>query len=179
MTAMNEIGEEYGAALFLLACEENAQNKYSDALAKVKKAFSENPEYMEFLTSPSIPISERLTAIEAVFGSTVPERVLSYLQLMCEKGRIAWFYQSAEEYEALLSASEHISAAKITSVVELTDAQKRKLIAKLETLYKGKIRAEYYIDESLLGGLIVEVDGNIMDGSLRHRLREVKEVMNA
>ncbi|MBQ8382340.1 MAG: ATP synthase F1 subunit delta [Clostridia bacterium] len=176
---MNEIGKEYGAALFMLAVEERAQKEYSAALAKVKAVFTENPEYMEFLTSPSIPLSERLSAIEAAFGSTVPEQVLSYLQLMCEKGRITYFGESAEEFEALLSASERISTAKITSAVELTDEEKRKLTAKLEALYKGKIRAEYYIDESLLGGLIVEVDGNVMDGSLRHRLREVKEVIQS
>ena len=63
--------------------------------------------------------------------------------------------------------------------MELDDAQKQKLIAKLEVLYKGKFRAEYSVDESLMGGLIVEVDGNIMDGSLRHRLREVKEVIKS
>lgn len=176
---MNEIGKEYGAALFMLAVEERAQKEYSAALAKLKTAFEHNPEYTEFLTSPGIPMSERLSAIEEVFGSQVPERVLSYLQLMCEKGRIAWFLESVKEFEALLSAAEHVSTARITSAVELDDAQKQKLIAKLEVLYKGKIRAEYSVDESLMGGLIVEVDGNIMDGSLRHRLREVKEVIKS
>lgn len=179
MTAMNEIGKEYGAALFMIAVEESAQEEYSLALARVKTAFSENPEYMEFLTSPSIPLSERVCAIEAVFGGSLPQRVLSYLQLMCEKGRMAWLFQSIDEFEALRHAAEHISTAKIVSAVELSDPQKQKLIAKLEALYKGKIRAEYSIDESLLGGVIVEVDGKIMDGSLRHRLREVKEVIHS
>lgn len=179
MTAMNEIGKEYGAALFMLAVEENAKAEYSAALAKVKAALQENPEYMEFLTSPSIPLGDRLSAIEAVFGNAVPGQVLSYLQLMCEKGRMAWFWESAAEFEALYAASERISTAKVTSAVELTDGEKQKLVAKLEKLYQSKISAEYSIDESLLGGLIVEVDGNIMDGSLRHRLREVKEVIKS
>ena len=179
MTEMNEIGKEYGAALFLLATEERAQQEYSLALDKVKKAFEENPAYMDFLTSPSIPLSERISAIEAVFGSIVPERILSYLQLLCEKGRMAWLFQSMEEYEALRHAAEHISTAKITSAVALSEEQKQKLIAKLEALYQGKIRADYSIDETLLGGVVVEVDGKIMDGSLRHRLREVKEVIRS
>lgn len=176
---MNEIGKEYGAALFMVAMEEGAQEKYSLALAKVKTAFSENPEYMDFLTSPGIPLSERVSAIEAVFGQTVPAYVLSYLQLLCEKGRMAWLLQSIDEFEALRHAAEHISTAKITSAVALTEEQKKKLVAKLETLHNAKISAEYSIDESLLGGVIVEVDGKIMDGSLRHRLREVKEVIHS
>ena len=37
---------------------------------------------------------------------------------------------------------------------------------------------EYSVDGAILGGLIVEINGKIMDGSLRHRLREVKEVIS-
>ena len=176
---MNEIGKEYGGALFLIAMEERTLEEYSLALSKVKSAFSENPEYMELLTSPGIALSQRLAAIEAVFGAYVPEAVLSYLQLLCEKGRMAWLFQSIDEFEALHNAAEHISTAKITSAVALTDEQKQKLLAKLESLYKAKICGEYSIDETLLGGVIVEVDGKIMDGSLRHRLREVKEVIHS
>lgn len=175
---MTEVGKEYGTALFMLACEEAAKAEYAEALEKIKAVFTENPDYMSFLTSPSVSLGERLAAIQSAFGSTVPENLVSYLQLLCEKGRMSSFFQSADEFRALLDASEHISTAVITSAVELTDAEKEKLVAKLESIHKAKVEAEYRIDENLLGGLIVEIDGNVMDGSLKHRLREVKEVMN-
>ena len=41
-----------------------------------------------------------------------------------------------------------------------------------------EIARRYFIDRELLGGITVEVDGEIIDGSLRHRLREIKEVIN-
>ena len=116
--------------------------------------------------------------IETAFAGLIPEQVLSYLQLLCEKGRMPYFMESVEEYQQLLDASERIVNAKVTSAVELTEEEKQKLISKLEMMEKGKVRAEYFVDASLLGGLIVEVDGKVMDGSLRHRLHEVKEVMN-
>ena len=175
---MTEISKEYGTALFMLACEERQQRSYADALEKIRTAFVDHPQYAEMLSSPSIPLQVRLNAIEAAFSETAPEHVLSYLKLLCEKGRISCFLESVEEYRALLNASEHISNAKITSAVALTDAEKQKLIRKLESMNRGRVRAEYFVDETLLGGLIVEVDGKIMDGSLRHRLYDVKEVMN-
>ena len=55
---------------------------------------------------------------------------------------------------------------------------KQKLINKLELIEKCKVEAEYFVDAALLGGLIVEMDGKILYGSLRHRLYEVKEVIN-
>ena len=178
MTAMNDISKEYGTALFALACEENAKHEYASALRTVKELLDESPEYKELISSPAIPLSDRLAVIEQAFSKTVPEHVLSYLQLICEKGRFSCFNESVEQYNALLDASEQISAAKITSAIELTNEEKEKLVSKLESRYHCRISAEYYIDDAMLGGLIVELDGKILDGSLRQRLREVKEVMN-
>ena len=78
---------------------------------------------------------------------------------------------------ALLDVSRHVSSAKVTSAVELTAEEKQKLMKKLESLCNGRVNAEYVIDTSLIGGLVVEIDGKIFDGSLRHRLRKVKDVM--
>ena len=175
---MTEIAKEYGTALFMLACEQNEKKRYAEALEIIKNTFLEYPQYTELLSSPSIPLNERLCVIDETFSGAVPEYVLYYLKLICEKGRIQYFMVSVDEYKALLDASEHISNVKITSAVELTEAEKQKLINKLELMEKGKVCAEYFVDATLLGGLIVEVDGRIMDGSLRHRLHEVKEVMN-
>ena len=175
---MNEISKEYGTALFALACEENAKHEYASALRTVKELLDESPEYKELISSPAIPLSDRLAVIEQAFSKTVPEHVLSYLQLICEKGRFSCFNESVEQYNALLDASEQISAAKITSAIELTNEEKEKLVSKLESRYHCRISAEYYIDNAMLGGLIVELDGKILDGSLCQRLREVKEVMN-
>ncbi|MBQ4321503.1 MAG: ATP synthase F1 subunit delta [Oscillospiraceae bacterium] len=177
MSAMTDIAKEYGAALFLLAREEQQEAEYSSALAQIREVFAENPEYLEMLASPGIPLGERLSAIEAAFANAVPEHMLSYLQLLCEKGRISAFSDAAEEYFALYDASRRVSNAVVTSAVPLTDAQKQTLQQKLEAMCKGTVTVEYRLDASLLGGLVVELDGKIMDGSLRHRLQQVKDVM--
>lgn len=176
---MTEISKEYGAALFMLACEKDAKAEYGSALENVKSVFEENPEYLEFLASPAIAKSDRLEAIGVAFNGKIPEDVVSFLQLMCEKGRISEFLEATEEYFNLLDASEHIQTAKITSAVELTADEKDALKKKLEAMSKNMVNMEYFIDESLLGGVVVEIDGRIIDGSLRKSLRDIKEVINA
>ena len=178
MKVMTDIAKEYGTALFMLACEVDKKKEYASALETIEAMLLETPEYINFLASPSIPLSERINAIENAFSDKVPEHLLSYLELLCEKGRIACLLQSIKEYKALLDASEHVSNATVTSAVELTVEEKDKLKAKLERINGGLVNINYLIDESLLGGIIVEIDGKIIDGSLRHRLREVKEVIN-
>ncbi|MBR6650025.1 MAG: ATP synthase F1 subunit delta [Clostridia bacterium] len=176
---MNDIGKEYGAALFMLASEENARDEYAASLEKIKSIFKESPEYLSFLASPGISLGERLSAIETAFADHLPTNVLSFVQLMCEKGRIDNFFEAAEEYKSLLDASKHISCAKVTSAVELEEDEKNKLIDKLKAISGGDVVVEYKVDNTIMGGLIVELDDKIMDGSLRNRLREVKDVMNS
>lgn len=175
---MTQISKEYAAALFMLACEKEKQEEYGTALKMLKDAFLENPDYLVFLGSRSIPLSERLDAIEKAFHEHLPEDVVSFLKLLCEKGRVNYFSDAVEEYKNLLDASKRVSNAKVTSAVSLTDEEKEKLGQKLKTISNTTVQMEYVIDPSLLGGIIVEMDGKVLDGSLKNRLRDIKEVMN-
>ena len=175
---MTELGKEYGTALFMLAAEECQVEEVATGLSVIVFAFKENPDYFEFLSSPSISLNDRLASLSDIFLEIIPTFVLSFLQLMCEKGRINCFFDSAEEYKRLFNALNNISSIKVTSAVELTEEEKNKLKDKFESTYKNKVNIQFYIDESLLGGIVAEIDGKIIDGSLRNSLREIKEVMN-
>ena len=57
-------------------------------------------------------------------------------------------------------------------------AEKAELTEKLSRKFNRSIHLECAVDPSLLGGLVVQIDGKVIDGSLKHRLHEIKEVMN-
>ena len=175
---MTEISKEYAAALFMLACEKNQKNEYGEALKSVSNALRDEPDYFEFLSSPGIPVKDRTESIKKVFGKIVPEDVLSFIQLICEKGRMKCFYDAVEDYNSLLAQSNLVKNVKITSAVSLTEAEKEKLREKLETVYKSRVEIEYLVDASLVGGIIMEADGKILDGSVKSRLRDIKEVIS-
>ena len=65
-----------------------------------------------------------------------------------------------------------------TSAVSLTDRECIELTKKLEKISGNTVSLDCHVDPSLIGGVIVEMNGRVMDGSLRHRLREVKDVIN-
>ncbi|MBQ7376888.1 MAG: ATP synthase F1 subunit delta [Clostridia bacterium] len=174
---MADVAKEYGAALFLLASEQNAREEYKAALDGLVATLRETPEYLEMLACPAIPKKERLAAIEQVFATRVPEHLLSYLQLLCEKGRTHCFFESAAEFSSLYDAAERIFTARVVSAVALNVDERARLTETLSTRYGGRVLAEYAVDPALLGGIVVEIDGKILDGSLRRRLQEAKEVM--
>ncbi len=174
---MSEVGKEYGCALFMLAVEKGKERDYMQSLELVKGSLGDGDEYLSFLASPGIPMNERLSALDSAFASKIEEEVLSFLQLLCEKGRVGCFYEALEEYTRLLEEHEKTVPAVVTSVLPLDDAQKKLLAEKLEAYCKKSVRLSFKTDPALLGGVTVELDGRVLDGSLRHRLNDIKDVM--
>ena len=175
---MTEIAKEYAEALFLLACEEGEEKEIMTVLEEVEALFGETPELMELFSSPGIPQKERQEAIATVLGGSLPTHALSFLQLLCEKGRIRAFGSCVEEYRSLLRLRESVISAKVTTAVPLTEEELQGLVRSLEKKSGKTVLPECSVDPSLLGGVIVEMEGTVMDGSLRHRLQELKEVIN-
>ncbi|MBO5798208.1 MAG: ATP synthase F1 subunit delta [Clostridia bacterium] len=175
---MTGIAKEYATALFMLAGEMGAEEPWLAALDTVESLFLDNPAYVEFLASPGIPKAERTEALDKAFSGHIPEHVVSFVQILCERGHIRTFSECVEEYRALYQAAKAMMPARVTSAVPLTEAEQVRLIEKLETISGKTVFAEWAVDASLLGGVVVEMDGKVLDGSLRHRLQDMKDVMD-
>lgn len=175
---MSDVAKEYGAALFMLASEEGSLEACAAGLQTVNAVLSDQPEYLALLASPAIPLSERLDNLRAAFAQAVPQAVLSFLQLLCENGRTDCLSVAGEEFFALLDAHNRVTQATVTSAAELTEQQKTRLRQALEKKGGGRVEMHYTVDPTLLGGLTVHWDGKVLDGSLRQRLRDIKDVIN-
>ena len=175
---MKQIASEYAMALFSLGLETGEEQVFMSALEKLHAVLEENPEYMELLSSPCIAADEREALIDEAFAASMPASVVSLIKLMCGKGRACYLPECVEEYRRLLDARSSAVTANVTSAVELTDEERAALTRRLEGMSGKKVTLVCSVDPSLLGGVIVEMDGKIMDGSLRHRLQEIKGVMN-
>lgn len=175
---MVQTEREYAQALFEVAAETGSTEEFLQCLTTVRELTQENPDYIELLASPAIPLTQRLAVIDEAFGS-MPEYVVSFLKILCENGKVRSLYGCIDEYSLLAAALSNKAAALISSAVELSDKQKDAVCKKLAKITGKSIDAAYIIDDSLIGGMKIEVDGMVIDGSIRHRLGEIKDVMNS
>ena len=176
---MIQTEREYAEALFTLAVEENAVEEFLDSLVTLKQLFDENPDYIEFLNSPAIPLGERTASIDEAFDGKMPQYVVSFIKVLCENGKMRTILLCIDEFETLARAFSNRAIATVYSAVELSDEQKDAVCKKLEALTNKRIDPIYIIDESLIGGMKIEVDGKTFDGSIKHRLGDIKDVMNS
>lgn len=174
---MNKVYGEYSTALFEIAKENSKEKDFYEALHLIQNALKSNPEYALILSSPDIPIKKRLNMLEEAFHKYVPEEVLSFTKLICERGRIKEFSEFAREFDAIYNTFKSVAHAYIKSAIELSNPQKEELIKKLEKISGSLIEPHYEIDETLIGGLIIRINDTIIDGSIKHKLGQIKEVM--
>lgn len=172
------LSKEYAEALFSVTVEEGASR--SDCLAalrQVESCIRGEKRYLLLLSSPAIPAPERVAALREAFGGLLQKTLLSFLCLLVEQGRISLLSGIVSHFEGLVLSEQAISKAKVTSAVPLDDKEKENLRAALEKRCGHKVTVEYTVDAALLGGVTAELDGQLLDGSLRTRLHQVKEVM--
>lgn len=174
---MNEVGKEYGAALFMLGCEDGCEKQYLEELEAIAQIFQNEKEFLSFLATPSVPMQARIDTLGKVISAVASRRVVSFMQLLLEKGRLSRFEEAKVEYARLFEEASRVMKVKIRSAVALSEDQKQRLQTKLETIHTAKVFITYEIDPSLIGGVVMETDDKVTDGSIRHRLQEVKEVI--
>ena len=175
---MTDMSKAYADALFSLALETNTVFETLMALKEIREGIYGTEGAMDLLASPSIPKDERCAVLEKAFGDVQPEHVMSFVCVLVQHGHIRELNDCLEAYTALHDEHCRLSTAYVTSAIELTAKEKADLTEKLSRRFQRTIHLECAVDPSLLGGLVVRLDGMVIDGSLKHRLQEIKEVMN-
>jgi F-type H+-transporting ATPase subunit delta len=170
---------EYAEALFELAVQGGVTKETSEGLETVVSALLQTREYRALLASPAITKEERLAALDATFRGKIPDILLAILRMMVSRGHVSALNGMARDYEELARGYRGESMAIVTSAVPLKEAETVALRAKLEKKLARQITLQCVVDPALIGGVRVEVDGRVIDGSIRNKLDEIKEVMNA
>ena len=176
---MTTTSKEYAEALFELAVQAGVTEETSEGLETVISALMQTPEYRALLASPAIGKEERLNALDAAFRGKIPDVLMGVLRMLISRGHVSELDGMARHYDELAREDRGESIAVVTSAVPLKEAETVALRAKLEKKLGRKITLHCQEDPDLIGGIRVEVDGRVIDGSIRNKLDEIKEVMNS
>ncbi len=174
---MTDMSKEYAVALFMLAQEDDCSSSVSESLAIVKNTVDEHEGYLDLLASPAIPIEERLKLIDEAFGELNPYAV-SFLKLLCERSYIRFLSDAIDEFERLLADASQVLTANVTCAVALDDKKEAELKQKLEVKFGHPVEILTTVDTAVLGGMVIEIDGKVIDASLRRRLGDIKDVIS-
>ncbi len=171
---MTSAGSLYGKSLYDLAAEEKLAERIMEELTCVQELFREFPEYIDLLQEPSVPKKERLGLLDEAFGDALQPYLLNFLKLLTEKGLLREFHSCCRAYRSRYNESHGIVDAVVVSAAELDAAQEKRLLERLEAISGKNVVLHRKTDPAVLGGVRVEMEGRLYDGTVRGRISDLR-----
>jgi F-type H+-transporting ATPase subunit delta len=163
----------YAESLFEAAQEKGRLEPVRDQLAQVVAAEAEVPQLRELLRNPQVDPRARTAALEELLADA-DELVRNFLLVLADKGRAGQLEEIGREFERLVAEHEGIVHAELTTAVELSDAETRKLLSQIEQASGRKVEASRSVDPDLIGGIVLQVGSHRLDASVRGRLERLR-----
>ncbi|MGY1689867.1 F0F1 ATP synthase subunit delta [Geodermatophilus sp. SYSU D01105] len=141
-----------------------------DELFRFGRIVAANPELSQILTDRTAPAAGKSALLERLLGGRVSPISALLLRSHLTSRHVGNAENAIERLSEVTSARRGRSVAHVTSAVALTDAQERRLGDVLSRLYGRPIGLQVTVDPDVLGGLVIRVGDEVIDGSIAHRL---------
>lgn len=172
---MTKAADLYGQSLYMLAAEEKVDDQILSQMETVRDLLHQYPDYVRLLSEPSIARGERLSLLEKAFGGSLHPYLLNFMKLLTERGMMREFAGCTRRYRLLYNRDHGISEAVVTSAVPLSKEQAQRLTGKLEKMSGNRIILVQKVDEKVMGGLKVGLDGTLYEDTVEGRLTELSK----
>jgi F-type H+-transporting ATPase subunit delta len=168
------VAKRYALALFEIAKEQNSLETIEQELRVVKSIFIENNEINTLLETPKIPLDKKKEIVKEAFITASPS-VLNTLLLLTDRHRSGEIVAVVDAFIDLANEERGIAEATVYSVRPLSDDEKEALSSSFaKKVGKQSLRIENVTDDSLLGGIRVQIGNRIFDGSLVGKLNRLE-----
>jgi len=172
------IASRYAKSLLDLAKDQNVMDEVVSDMEGFSKMV-ENRDLYLLLKSPIINVGKKGQIFDALFDGKVNKLTKAFLDIVLRKGRESFLPEIATEFMNQYKAMKGISSVTLTTAApissEALEAIKAKLLASTAT--DQVVDVETKVDESIIGGFIVEVGDKLIDASVSHKLAELAKAM--
>lgn len=157
-------------AAIAIADRNGSLDEVEDQLFRFGRIVAREPQLASLLGDTARPVEGRVQLLDSVLGDKVYPVTATLLREAIRLPRSRHLDVVAEELAELAAARRDRSVAKVRTPVELSSEQETKLAETLGRMYGRTISLQVELDRSLLGGLVVQVGGEVIDGSVAGRL---------
>ena len=176
---MEEIARVYSEALFDAAQEKDSLDEVHEQLGEVADRVAEDRDLQVFFFSPYFSSQEKRDGISKAISDGSSELV-NFLELLAEKHRMPALFRIRRRFDELWAKENERLAVTLTSAIELDPSVVESVGAEIERKTGKTIELTSQVDESIIGGLILQVGNRVQDSSIRSRLEKLrKEVAQA
>lgn len=159
---------DYVQAILELACR-----PWIEALRTISHRLQADPAALG-LTDPTLTVQEKIARLTALVPNA-PVPVRNLLERLVRENQTQLIGGIAALLEQRVARRADILVAQVTSAVPLTDQEKQTLAGQLAARMGKELVFDYRVDPEIVGGVIVRVGDQVIDGSVRRRLQVLQE----
>ena len=167
--------QSYAQAILAVASAESNAAQIEDEIYRFSQVLQSSEELKSTLSDASIPSTRRQQIVEDLLDGQVPQTTVALVSMIVAAGMGSDIKAIADKVVGLGAESRDKAVAEVYSVVDLSSDQQQRLAAALKSATGKDVEMKVIIDESVMGGLLVQIEDEVIDGTVRTRLKQLRE----
>ena len=168
----------YALALFALASEQKKLEAVGRDLAAISQALAESDALKALTTSPLVGRDEAVRAVAATAQTMRLDGITAnFLGVLARNRRLSRLADVIRAFNTLSARHRGELTAEVTSAHSLDDGQVDAIRQNLRTRMGRDIAVDLNVDPAILGGLVVKIGSQMIDGSIRTKLNSLAQAM--
>lgn len=169
------LASRYAKSLLDLAVQQNNVDSTLNDIKLLDALSTQSRDFSNMLKSPIIRADKKLEILNVVIGDRLSPLTKAFVKLLVQKGRESHVPEIAESFIGQYKEMKRIKTVKLTTATPINDNVKSAILNKVKTsLPDNDIELKESVDESLIGGFVLEMDDKLFDASIRRDLNDVK-----
>lgn len=166
--------EGYAAALFEVARAEDLVDRVGDELFRFSRAVEASPDLRSALTDPATSDAAKEAVLAELLGDKTHPLTRRLLALVVEGGQVRNLSAIADEFVAKASAAGQSAVAEVRVATPISEEQRTRLAEALSRTKGRTVDVKVIVDPSVLGGVVTTIGSEVIDGSVRRRLEQLR-----
>jgi F-type H+-transporting ATPase subunit delta len=165
----------YASALLDLANQKSQAEAIGEELESIRQIIADNRSFQLYLSDPGISAAERGQKMNTIFGGVVSPLMRNFLGVLNEKGRLGSLTHIADAYHEMLDEQLGKIEVDVTVAQKLSSEQLEEVRQRVSAALKKDAVVHQYVDESIIGGLVIRVQDKLIDASVKTQLAAMKQ----
>ena len=170
--------ERYSLALFELSEENNLLSQIEDQSSSILNLIDQSEDFSNLIKDPTTSQEDLLKVINTISDNNKFESLFkNFLSFLIQKRRFFFIERILKSFIEICSRKRGELKAELKSAKELSNEEIAKITEELTKNFSSKIKLNYKHDESLIGGLVVQVGSTMVDTSIKNKLQQIENRM--
>ena len=170
--------ERYSLALFELSEENNLLSQIEDQSSSILNLIEQSEDFSNLIKDPTTSQEDLMKVINTISENNKFESLFkNFLSFLIQKRRFFFIERILKSFIEICSRKRGELKAELKSAKELSNEEIAKVTEELIKNFSSKIKLNYKHDESLIGGLVVQVGSTMVDTSIKNKLQQIENRM--